>query len=179
MKCASCEAIFRNYREQVLLFHAISWRGHSLDTGLLVPCPLTKCTCLSNCILWSMDSLDPLHSIANCRVCCSIRALDNYLCNFILGTGEKNNKTSQGNENSDQGVYIDPSQALDKLLHLLTRFNTIFQKHGLDPQLISRIFRETFYYICAGTLNNILLRKDMCHWSKGMQIRYNVAQVNL
>ena len=99
------------------------------------------------------------------------------MCNFILGTGEKNNKTSQGNENSDQGVYIDPSQALDKLLHLLTRFNTIFQKHGLDPQLISRIFRETFYYICAGTLNNILLRKDMCHWSKGMQIRYNVAQV--
>ena len=83
VKCASCEAIFRNYREQVLLFHAISWRGHSLDTGLLVPCPLTKCTCLSNCILWSMDSLDPLHSIANCRVCCSIRALDNYLCNFI------------------------------------------------------------------------------------------------
>ena len=98
---------------------------------------------------------------------------------LILGTGEKNNKTSQGNENSDQGVYIDPSQALDKLLHLLTRFNTIFQKHGLDPQLISRIFRETFYYICAGTLNNILLRKDMCHWSKGMQIRYNVAQVNI
>jgi len=93
------------------------------------------------------------------------------------GTGEKNNKTSQGNPHSDQGVYVDPSQALDKLLHLLTRFNTIFQKHGLDPQLISRIFRETFYYICAGTLNNILLRKDMCHWSKGMQIRYNVAQV--
>ena len=98
---------------------------------------------------------------------------------FILGTGEKNKKTSQGNENSDQGVYIDPSQALDKLLHLLTRFNTIFQKHGLDPQLISKIFRETFYYICAGALNNILLRKDMCHWSKGMQIRYNVAQVNI
>ena len=106
-------------------------------------------------------------------------SLFNYICNFILGTGEKNNKTSQGNQNSDQGVYIDPSQALDKLLHLLTRFNTIFQKHGLDPQLISRIFRETFYYICAGTLNNILLRKDMCHWSKGMQIRYNVAQVNI
>ena len=97
---------------------------------------------------------------------------------LILGTGEKNNKTSQGNENSDQGVYIDPSQALDKLLHLLTRFNTIFQKHGLDPQLTSQIFRETFYYICAGTLNNILLRNGICHWFTGMQIRYNVAQVN-
>jgi len=26
-------------------------------------------------------------------------------------------------------------------------------------------------------LNNLLLRKDMCHWSRGMQIRYNVAQL--
>jgi len=92
------------------------------------------------------------------------------------GTGEKNNKPSAGSE-GDQGVYIDPLEALNKLLHLLNRFHTIFQKHGLDSQLISRIFREIFYYICAGTLNNILLRKDMCHWSKGMQIRYNVAQV--
>ena len=66
---------------------------------------------------------------------------------------------------------------LYKLLHLLNRFNSCFQKHGLDPQLISRIFREALYFICAGSLNNILLRKDMCHWSKGMQIRYNVAQV--
>lgn len=72
---------------------------------------------------------------------------------------------------------MSPAEALDKLLHLLNRFNSCFQKHGLDPQLISRIFREAFYFICAGSLNNILLRRDMCHWSKGMQIRYNVAQV--
>ena len=80
-------------------------------------------------------------------------------------------------QNTSEGIYVDPAEALDKLLHLLNRFNSCFQKHGLDPQLISRIFREAFYFICAGSLNNILLRKDMCHWSKGMQIRYNVAQV--
>ena len=54
--------------------------------------------------------------------------------------------------------YVDPKEALDKLLHLLNRFNSIFQKHGLDPQLISKIFREAFYFVCAGSLNNILLR---------------------
>lgn len=26
-------------------------------------------------------------------------------------------------------------------------------------------------------LNNLLLRKDMCHWSRGMQIRYNLTQL--
>ena len=107
---------------------------------------------------------------------CSFSYTIQFFFNIFTGTGEKNNKPSAGSE-GDQGVYIDPLEALNKLLHLLNRFHTIFQKHGLDSQLISRIFREIFYYICAGTLNNILLRKDMCHWSKGMQIRYNVAQV--
>ena len=90
-------------------------------------------------------------------------------------TGAKKSGAQSGAHND--GVYVDPSEALNKLLHLLNRFHSIFQKHGLDPALISRIFRETFYFVCAGSLNNILLRKDMCHWSKGMQIRYNVAQV--
>ena len=107
----------------------------------------------------------------NPRNCAVLYDFWSTLFIFFSGTGEKNNKPVEGQD------YIDPSEALNKLLHLLSRFNTIFQKHGLDPQLISRIFRESFYYICAGTLNNILLRKDMCHWSKGMQIRYNVAQV--
>ena len=47
----------------------------------------------------------------------------------------------------------------------------VLQKHGLDPEIISQIFRQIFYYLCAGSLNNLLLRKDMCHWSRGMQIR--------
>ena len=30
---------------------------------------------------------------------------------------------------------------------------------------------QLFYYIGANMMNNLLLRKDMCHWSRGMQIR--------
>ena len=74
-------------------------------------------------------------------------------------------------------THIDPREALDKLLRLLTRFHVTLSKHGLDPEIISQIFKQVFYFICAGSLNNLLLRKDMCHWSRGMQIRYNVAQL--
>ncbi len=74
-------------------------------------------------------------------------------------------------------TQIDPYEALDKLLRMLTRFHTIFSKHGLDPEIIAQLFKQVFYFICAGSLNNLLLRKDMCHWSRGMQIRYNVAQL--
>ncbi|XP_046985922.1 unconventional myosin-Vb-like [Schistocerca americana] len=34
-----------------------------------------------------------------------------------------------------------------------------------------------FYFICAISVNNLLLRKDLCHWSKGMQIRYNLSHL--
>ena len=54
---------------------------------------------------------------------------------------------------------------------LILRFHTTLTKHGLDPEIISLIFKQIFYFICAGALNNLLLRKDMCHWSRGMQIR--------
>lgn len=77
----------------------------------------------------------------------------------------------------DAPAHINPYEALDKLLRLLTRFHAILSKHGLDPEIIAQIFKQVFYFICAGALNNLLLRKDMCHWSRGMQIRYNVAQL--
>ena len=32
-----------------------------------------------------------------------------------------------------------------------------------------------FYFICASALNNLLLRKDLCHWTKAMQIRFNLS----
>merc|ERR1719381_313323 len=77
----------------------------------------------------------------------------------------------------DTPSHLDPKEALDALLQQLTKFHLVLQKHGLDPEIISQIFRQIFYYLCAGSLNNLLLRKDMCHWSRGMQIRYNIAQL--
>jgi len=79
--------------------------------------------------------------------------------------------------NLESPGHVDPKEALDQLLTLLTKFHMVLQKHGLDPEIISQIFRQIFYYLCAGSLNNLLLRKDMCHWSRGMQIRYNIAQL--
>jgi len=83
---------------------------------------------------------------------------------------------STGND-LDNPTHVDPKEALDRLLVCFTKFHDVLKKHGLDPEIISQIFRQIFYFVCAGSLNNLLLRKDMCHWSRGMQIRYNVAQL--
>jgi myosin-5 len=40
------------------------------------------------------------------------------------------------------------------------------------PQLF-----QLFYFIAANTFNNLILRKEMCNWSKGIEIRYNMSHL--
>nr|AAA37655.1 L-glutamate decarboxylase [Mus musculus] len=56
-------------------------------------------------------------------------------------------------------------------------FHTVLCDQGLDPEIILQVFKQLFYMINAVTLNNLLLRKDACSWSTGMQLRYNISQL--
>lgn len=40
-----------------------------------------------------------------------------------------------------------------------------------------QVFAQVFTYINAVMVNNIMLRKDLCHWTTGIQIRRNLATV--
>ncbi|KAK3767729.1 hypothetical protein RRG08_052875 [Elysia crispata] len=71
----------------------------------------------------------------------------------------------------------DSQISLDALMRVLNSYMRIVKQHAVDPELVKQIFRQLFYYLCAGALNNLLLRKDMCNWSKGMQIRYNLSHL--
>ncbi|XP_055872959.1 unconventional myosin-Va-like isoform X4 [Biomphalaria glabrata] len=71
----------------------------------------------------------------------------------------------------------DSQHALDALMRTLNSYMRIVKQHAVDPELVKQIFRQLFYFLCAGALNNLLLRKDMCNWSKGMQIRYNLSHL--
>ncbi|KAI9545210.1 Unconventional myosin-Va [Dissostichus eleginoides] len=73
---------------------------------------------------------------------------------------------------ADEGTYT-----LDSILRQLSAFHSTMCQHGTDPELMKQVVKQQFYIIGAVTLNNLLLRKDMCSWSKGMQIRYNVSQL--
>uniref|UniRef100_A0A8D3BNW6 Myosin VA n=1 Tax=Scophthalmus maximus TaxID=52904 RepID=A0A8D3BNW6_SCOMX len=66
---------------------------------------------------------------------------------------------------------------VEVLLQRLGLLHTTMSQHGMDAELIKQVVRQQFYIICAVTLNHLLLRKDMCSWSKGLQIRYNVWQL--
>ncbi|RZF37289.1 hypothetical protein LSTR_LSTR005621 [Laodelphax striatellus] len=67
--------------------------------------------------------------------------------------------------------------SLDNLLLELTTLHKTLVFHDVDAEIRTQVFKQLFYFICATCMNNLLLRKDLCHWSKGMQIRYNISHL--
>ncbi|XP_049845903.1 unconventional myosin-Va-like isoform X2 [Schistocerca gregaria] len=68
-------------------------------------------------------------------------------------------------------------QPLETLLQELNSIHKIMQCHSVDSEIILQIFRQIFYFICAISLNNLLLRENLCHLTKGWQIRRNLSQL--
>ncbi|MBZ3869284.1 Unconventional myosin-Vb [Sciurus carolinensis] len=71
----------------------------------------------------------------------------------------------------------DNSYCLEAIIRQMNCFHTVMCDQGLDPEIILQVFKQLFYMITAVTLNNLLLRKDVCSWSTGMQLRYNISQL--
>ncbi|KAM9508315.1 unconventional myosin-Vb isoform 2-T2 [Guaruba guarouba] len=71
----------------------------------------------------------------------------------------------------------DSSYSLDEIIRQLNTFHTIMCDQGLDPEIVQQVFKQLFYMINAVALNNLLLRKDVCSWSTGMQLRFNISQL--
>uniref|UniRef100_A0AAQ6A4V7 Methyl-CpG binding domain protein 3b n=1 Tax=Amphiprion ocellaris TaxID=80972 RepID=A0AAQ6A4V7_AMPOC len=61
------------------------------------------------------------------------------------------------------------------VLRELGGLHTAMTHQTLARTLMEQAFHQLTYLICASALNSLLLRKDMCSWSRGMQIRYNVS----
>lgn len=61
---------------------------------------------------------------------------------------------------------------VDVLLQQLDHFHTVISQHGVDLALIKQLVKQLYYIISAVTFNNLLLRKEVCSWSKGLQIRW-------
>lgn len=66
----------------------------------------------------------------------------------------------------------DGAVTIEVLLQRLSFFLTTMSQHGMDVNVVKQIVKQLFYVIGAVTLNHLLLRKDMCSWSKGLHIRY-------
>ncbi|XP_038185510.1 unconventional myosin-Vb [Arvicola amphibius] len=78
---------------------------------------------------------------------------------------------------SSSMVDGENSYCLEAIIRQMNSFHAVMCDQGLDPEIILQVFKQLFYVINAVTLNNLLLRKDACSWSTGMQLRYNISQL--
>ncbi|XP_070707241.1 unconventional myosin-Vb [Pempheris klunzingeri] len=86
--------------------------------------------------------------------------------------GYRNRSSSMDTDGGGPSGYT-----LEALIRQLGQFHGVMREHGLDPDIIAQVVRQLFSCINAITLNNLLLRKDVCSWSTGMQLRYNTSQM--
>lgn len=80
-------------------------------------------------------------------------------------TGFRKRSNSIKDAEDSQGLTIS------SIIQQLSVVHSTMSQHGMDEGLIHQVLKQMFYLVGAVSLNNIMLRKDMCSCRKGMQIR--------
>lgn len=64
------------------------------------------------------------------------------------------------------------THTISSIIQELSVFHSTMIQHDMEQGLVNQAIKQLFFLIGAITLNNIMLRKDMCSCRKGMQIRF-------
>uniref|UniRef100_A0A3P8VPC6 G protein subunit beta 5 n=1 Tax=Cynoglossus semilaevis TaxID=244447 RepID=A0A3P8VPC6_CYNSE len=73
-------------------------------------------------------------------------------------------------------IYEDSETfTISSIIQQLTYFHSTMNQHGMSQSLINQAIKQMFFQVGATTINNLMLRKDMCSCRKGMQIRCNIS----
>lgn len=73
-------------------------------------------------------------------------------------------------------IYEDSETfTISSIIQQLTYFHSTMNQHGMSQSLINQAIKQMFFQVGATTINNLMLRKDMCSCRKGMQIRSELA----
>ncbi|XP_053677422.1 unconventional myosin-Va [Anopheles nili] len=101
-------------------------------------------------------------------------SLKQYIVPAILLHDEmargKSRRTMSLDMSPDQG-HSEPELLVQQLDCLYNHLNSF----GLDSFYIEQIFNQLMYYICAVSMNNLMLRGDLCMWKTGMKLRFNMS----
>lgn len=73
---------------------------------------------------------------------------------------------------------LDSQQSKPNYLVLeLNKFHDLIRKNFVPEDIAVQAFKQLFYLICAQSLNQLLIRRDLCHFFKAMQISYNLSSL--
>lgn len=73
-----------------------------------------------------------------------------------------------------QSSELQP-QSVDELIKKLNHFYDLIKKANVAEDIALQAFKQIFYLICAQSLNQLLIRRDLCQFRKAMQISFNLS----
>ncbi|XP_068775615.1 unconventional myosin-Vb [Struthio camelus] len=130
-----------------------------------------------------------LHNVDPQGACQSLGTLAIQLYQQLIRTAEKGLKpmivaamleseTIQGLSSArPRRPSAAPGHMLPDLLQQLGSFCEALSCQGLPAAVVHQAVRQLLFLISGTTLNYLLLRKDACSWSCGIQLRYNISQL--
>lgn len=77
--------------------------------------------------------------------------------------------------NSIKDAEESDVHTISSIIQQLSIFHSTMSQHGMEERLVNQVVKQLFFMVGAVSLNNIMLRKDMCSCRKGMQIRSVVS----
>ncbi|XP_068599870.1 unconventional myosin-Va [Brachionichthys hirsutus] len=83
--------------------------------------------------------------------------------------------TSRKRAGSDPRKVGGDAPTMASVLRELGALHTAMSRQDLPLTQMEQAFRQLTYRISASALTILLLRKDMCCWSRGLQIRFNAS----
>ncbi|KAM9814851.1 unconventional myosin-Vc isoform X1 [Syngnathus typhle] len=140
---------------------------------------------LSNC-LQNFDLSDHQQVVSDLAICIYhqlISAMERALTPAIV-PGMLEHESLQGISSMKPRGFIKRSSKNNEdtetytitfIIQRLSHFYTSMTQHGTEPHIVKQVVKQLLFHIGATTLNNMLLRKDMCSCRKGMQIRCNIS----
>ncbi|XP_050097643.1 unconventional myosin-Va isoform X3 [Anopheles aquasalis] len=107
-----------------------------------------------------------------------IRQIQESIKQYVVPAILHHDETARGKSRRTMSLDVSPEQSRSEPELLVQQLASVYNhltSFGMDGCYVEQILRQLMYYICAVSVNNLMVRGDLCMWKTGMKLRYNVS----
>lgn len=116
-----------------------------------------------------------IHSTITAHYDVLVHQIQDSLKSYIVPAILDHDEMARGKKKSRKSIGPSAEVESKSLVQQLDVVYEKLQNLGLDDLFIEQIFKQIFSYVCAVSMNTLMLRQEICMWNTGMRIRYNIS----